>query len=65
MGETFTVRSLQERPEAAQSSRQRTTPARRPVASIEAIHSRQILDSLGNPILEVEVALDDRPVGRA
>jgi Enolase, N-terminal domain len=29
------------------------------VASIEAIHARQILDSRGNPTLEVEVALDD------
>src|ERR1022692_5082026 len=35
------------------------------VASIEAIHARQILDSRGNPTLEVEVALDDGSVGRA
>src|ERR1700733_9829636 len=35
------------------------------VASIEAIHARQILDSRGNPTLEVEVALDDGTVGRA
>src|SRR5450755_1727380 len=37
----------------------------RPVASIEAIHARQILDSRGNPTLEVEVALDDGTIGRA
>jgi enolase len=35
------------------------------VASIEAVHARQILDSRGNPTLEVEVALDDGTVGRA
>jgi len=35
------------------------------VASIEAIHARQILDSRGNPTLEVEIALDDGTVGRA
>src|SRR4029078_11088309 len=35
------------------------------VASIEAIHARQILDARGNPTLEVEVALDDGTVGRA
>ncbi|MGH3172296.1 MAG: phosphopyruvate hydratase, partial [Streptosporangiaceae bacterium] len=35
------------------------------MASIEAIHARQILDSRGNPTLEVEVALDDGTVGRA
>jgi enolase len=37
----------------------------RPVASIEAIYARQILDSRGNPTLEVEVALDDGTIGRA
>jgi enolase len=37
----------------------------RPVASIEAIHARQILDSRGNPTLEVELALDDGTIGRA
>src|ERR1700744_2524017 len=47
-----------------------TTPARTGheepvVASIEAIHARQILDSRGNPTLEVEVALDDGSIGRA
>ena len=35
------------------------------MASIEAIHARQILDSRGNPTLEVEGALDDGTVGRA
>jgi enolase len=35
------------------------------VASIEAVHARQILDSRGNPTLEVEVALDDGSLGRA
>ena len=35
------------------------------MASIEAIHARQILDSRGNPTVEVEVALDDGTVGRA
>src|SRR5450432_2844284 len=35
------------------------------VAAIEAIHARQILDSRGNPTLEVEVALDDGTLGRA
>ena len=35
------------------------------VASIEAIHARQILDSRGNPTLEVEVALDDGTVSKA
>jgi len=35
------------------------------VASIEAVHARQILDSRGNPTVEVEVALDDGSLGRA
>jgi enolase 1/2/3 len=35
------------------------------VASIEAVHARQILDSRGNPTLEVEIALDDGSLGRA
>jgi len=35
------------------------------LSSIEAIHARQILDSRGNPTLEVEVALDDGILGRA
>jgi enolase len=35
------------------------------VASIEAVGAREILDSRGNPTVEVEVALDDGTVGRA
>jgi enolase len=35
------------------------------VAAIEAVYARQILDSRGNPTLEVEVVLDDGTVGRA
>lgn len=35
------------------------------MASIEAVHARQILDSRGNPTLEVEVALDDGTVAIA
>jgi len=35
------------------------------VASIEAVHARQILDSRGNPTLEVEIVLDDGSAGRA
>jgi enolase len=35
------------------------------VASVEAVHARQILDSRGNPTVEVEVVLDDGSVGRA
>jgi enolase len=35
------------------------------VASIEAVHARQILDSRGNPTVEVELVLDDGSVGRA
>ena len=35
------------------------------MATIEAVHARQILDSRGNPTVEVEVALDDGSVGRA
>src|SRR5262245_24856004 len=36
-----------------------------PVASIEAVFARQILDSRGNPTLESEVILDDGTLGRA
>src|ERR1700747_830354 len=36
-----------------------------PVASIEAVGAREILDSRGNPTVEVEVALDDGTLGRA
>jgi len=35
------------------------------VASIEAVYARQILDSRGNPTIEVEVILDDGTLGRA
>jgi len=35
------------------------------VASIEGVFARQILDSRGNPTVEVEVVLDDGSVGRA
>ena len=35
------------------------------MASIEAIYARQILDSRGNPTVEVEVALDDGTIARA
>ncbi len=33
--------------------------------SIDAIGAREILDSRGNPTIEVEVALDDGTLGRA
>src|SRR5256885_10391630 len=47
-------------------SRRDTNYGKEPaVASIEAIHARQILDSRGNPTLEVEVALDDGTVAKA
>ena len=36
-----------------------------PVASIEAVGAREILDSRGNPTVEVEVLLDDGPFARA
>jgi len=35
------------------------------VATIEALGAREILDSRGNPTIEVEVALDDGTLGRA
>jgi enolase len=35
------------------------------LATIDAIHARQILDSRGNPTIEVEVALDDGTQARA
>jgi enolase len=35
------------------------------LASIEAVGAREILDSRGNPTVEVEVALDDGIIGRA
>jgi enolase len=47
--------------------RQRNSEAAREfsLSSIEAIHARQILDSRGNPTVEVEVVLDDGTQGRA
>src|SRR5918998_1706982 len=36
-----------------------------PVATIEAVGAREILDSRGNPTVEVEVALDDGTLARA
>ena len=35
------------------------------MAIIEAIIAREILDSRGNPTVEVEVGLDDGTIGRA
>lgn len=35
------------------------------MSTIEAVHARQILDSRGNPTVEVEVTLDTRHTGRA
>src|SRR6201989_82090 len=35
------------------------------MASIEAVGAREILDSRGNPTVEVEVALDDGTLARA
>lgn len=35
------------------------------MAIIDAIHAREVLDSRGNPTVEVEVGLDDGSVGRA
>jgi enolase len=35
------------------------------VATIDAVTAREILDSRGNPTVEVEVALDDGTIGRA
>src|SRR6516225_7340566 len=46
-----------------------STPRRRSsgavLATIDAIHARQIVDSRGNPTIEVEVALDDGTQARA
>src|SRR4051794_29891588 len=33
--------------------------------TIQSVHAREILDSRGNPTVEVEVILDDGSVGRA
>jgi enolase len=35
------------------------------LGTIEAIVAREILDSRGNPTVEVEVGLDDGAIGRA
>ena len=35
------------------------------MATIEALGAREILDSRGNPTVEVEVALDDGTIARA
>ena len=35
------------------------------MASIDAVGAREILDSRGNPTVEVEVALDDGTISRA
>ncbi|MET0766280.1 MAG: phosphopyruvate hydratase, partial [Aeromicrobium sp.] len=35
------------------------------MARIDAVGAREILDSRGNPTVEVEVALDDGTIGRA
>ncbi len=35
------------------------------MASIEAVQAREILDSRGNPTVEVDIALDDGTFARA
>ena len=35
------------------------------MSSIESVHAREILDSRGNPTIEVEIILDDGAFGRA
>ena len=35
------------------------------MSTIKSVHAREILDSRGNPTVEVEVALDDKTIGRA
>src|SRR5205085_4951758 len=56
-------------PWSAAGSRSKTAALRRGatrhMATIEAIVAREILDSRGNPTIEVEVGLDDGTVGRA
>ncbi|MDQ2621652.1 MAG: phosphopyruvate hydratase [Actinomycetota bacterium] len=42
-----------------------TPPAARGSATIAAVHGRQILDSRGNPTVEVDVVLADGTLGRA
>ena len=46
-------------------SRQKILKGAYPMSSILDIHARQILDSRGNPTVEVDVILDDGSVGRA
>ena len=38
---------------------------RTPMALIDAVHAREILDSRGNPTVEVEVILEDGTTSRA
>src|SRR3954454_18220865 len=45
--------------------RQQPTSRSDTVATIEAVGAREILDSRGNPTVEVEVALDDQTIARA
>ena len=35
------------------------------MSKIKAVNAREILDSRGNPTIEVEVALEDKSIGRA
>ncbi|TMK17135.1 MAG: phosphopyruvate hydratase, partial [Actinobacteria bacterium] len=35
------------------------------MALITAVHAREVLDSRGNPTVEVDVLLDDESLGRA
>ena len=35
------------------------------MSTIKSVHAREILDSRGNPTVEVEVELDDKTIGRA
>src|SRR5689334_23987023 len=42
-----------------------TRQRRREVRRIATVHGRQVLDSRGNPTVEVEVALESGAVGRA
>src|SRR5512139_3545146 len=50
---------------AGSLARQTRRTKEQTVASIEAVGAREILDSRGNPTVEVEVALDDGTVSRA
>ena len=45
--------------------RPRSRTAKRVTTAIELIDAREILDSRGNPTVEVDVVLDDGSVGRA